>query len=88
MYFYKPDYSNEINSPFARNNENKLVRRSYWLDLPDQSIILLFTNGIGKNLTNDRYIGSWYLASGLQGGNKFATITDPRTWGIAFGTTF
>ena len=42
----------------------------------------------GKNLTNDRYIGSWYLASGLQGGNKFATITDPRTWGIAFGTTF
>ena len=53
MYFYKPDYSNEINSPFARDNNDKLIRRSYWLDLPDQSLILLFTNGIGKNLTNE-----------------------------------
>ena len=42
----------------------------------------------GKNLANDRYIGSWYLASGLQGGNKFATVTEPRTWGLAFGTSF
>jgi outer membrane receptor protein involved in Fe transport len=41
-----------------------------------------------KNLADDRYIGSWYLASGLQGGNKFATVTDPRTWGISFGTSF
>ena len=41
-----------------------------------------------KNLGDDRYIGSWYLASGLQGGNKFATVTDPRTWGLTFGTTF
>ena len=53
MYFYKPDYSNEINSQFARDNKNKLIRRSYWLDLPEQSLILLFTNGIGKNLTNE-----------------------------------
>ena len=41
-----------------------------------------------KNLADDRYIGSWYLASGLQGGNKFATLTDPLTWGVAFGTSF
>ena len=41
-----------------------------------------------KNLGDDRYIGSWYLASGLQGGNKFATVTDPLTWGVAFGTSF
>ena len=53
MHFYKPDYSNEIDSPFARDNENKLIRRSYWLDLPDQSLILLFINGIGKKLTNE-----------------------------------
>ena len=53
MYFYKPDYSNDINSPFARDNQNKLVRRSYWLDLPDQSVVLLFPNGIGRDLTND-----------------------------------
>jgi len=41
-----------------------------------------------KNLADDRYIGSWYLSSGLQGGNKFATVTEPRTWGVSFGTTF
>ena len=41
-----------------------------------------------KNLADDKYVGSWYAASGLQGGAKFATITDPRTWGLAFGTTF
>ena len=53
MKFYKPDYLHELDSPFARNNENKLIRRGYWLDLPDQSIVLLFNNGIGKNLTNE-----------------------------------
>ena len=41
-----------------------------------------------KNLGDDRYIGSWYLASGLQGGNKFATVTDPRMLGLTFGTSF
>ena len=53
MYFFKPDYLNDINSPFARDGNNKLIRRSYWLDLPDQSLILLFTTGIGKDLTNE-----------------------------------
>ena len=42
----------------------------------------------GKNLNDDKYVGSWYMASGLQGGAKFATITDPRTWSIGFGSTF
>ena len=27
-------------------------------------------------------------ASALQGGAQFATYTDPRTWGIMFGTDF
>jgi hypothetical protein len=53
MNFYKPDYSSEINSPFARDSENKLIRRSYWLDLPDKSLVLLFNNGIGQHLTNE-----------------------------------
>lgn len=53
MYFYKPDFSKDINSPFARDNDDKLVRRSFWLDLPDKSIVLLFTHGIGKDLTNE-----------------------------------
>ena len=51
--FYEPDLSVEPNSPFARDASNKLVRRSYWLDMPDRSLILAMTQGIGANLTND-----------------------------------
>ena len=53
MYFYKPNFSDNVDSPFARDSQNKLIRRSYWLDLPDSSIVLLFNNGIGKDLTNE-----------------------------------
>jgi hypothetical protein len=54
MLFYQPDLSTEPDSPFARDASNKLVRRSYWLDLTDRSIVLVLTNGIGANLTNDQ----------------------------------
>jgi hypothetical protein len=37
----------------VRNSENKLVRRSYWLDLNDRSLVLVMTQGIGAHLTND-----------------------------------
>jgi hypothetical protein len=51
--FYEPDLSTELDSPFARDASNKLVRRSYWLDMPDRSVVLAMTQGIGANLTND-----------------------------------
>jgi hypothetical protein len=51
--FYKPDLSEDINSPFMRDGDNKLVRRSYWLDLNDRSVVLTMVNGIGAHLTND-----------------------------------
>jgi hypothetical protein len=51
--FYEPDLSVAPNSPFARDASNKLVRRSYWLDMPDRSLVLAMTQGIGANLTND-----------------------------------
>ena len=38
-----------------------------------------------KNIGDDVYIGTWAAASALQGGAQFATYTDPRTYGIAFG---
>ena len=31
--FYEPDLGAEPDSPFARDASNKLVRRSYWLDM-------------------------------------------------------
>ncbi len=51
--FYKPDYSLDANSPFARDSENKLIRKSYWDALQDTSIVSLFSNGIGAHLTNE-----------------------------------
>ena len=38
---------------FARDGNNKLVRRGYWLDMNDRSLVLVMTQGIGAHLTND-----------------------------------
>jgi hypothetical protein len=36
-----------------RDGEDKLIRRSYWLDMDDRSLVLAMTQGIGANLTNE-----------------------------------
>jgi hypothetical protein len=51
--FYQPDLSQNIDSPFVRDGANKLVRRSYWLDMDDRTLVMVMVNGVGKNLTND-----------------------------------
>jgi hypothetical protein len=51
--FYEPDLGRNPDDPFARDSEKKLVRRSYWLDMSDQSLVLTMTNGIGAHLQND-----------------------------------
>lgn len=51
--FYEPDLISNPESPFVRDASNKLVRRSYWLDMNGRTIVLVMTNGIGANLTND-----------------------------------
>ena len=51
--FYQPDLSENIDSPFIRDGNNKLVRRSYWLDMNDRTLVVVMTNGIGAHLTNE-----------------------------------
>ena len=51
--FYQPDLSANIDSPFIRDGADKLVRRSYWLDMNDRTLVMVMVNGIGANLTND-----------------------------------
>jgi hypothetical protein len=51
--FYQPDLSQNIDSPFIRDASDKLVRRSYWLDMNDRTLVMVMTQGIGANLTND-----------------------------------
>jgi hypothetical protein len=50
--FYQPDLGQDIDSPFARDGVNRLVRRSYWLDMDDRTLVMVMANGIGRNLTN------------------------------------
>ena len=51
--FYESDLTVDRNSPFVRDASNKLVRRSYWMDMTDQVLVMVMTKGIGANLTND-----------------------------------
>jgi hypothetical protein len=52
--FYQPDLTANHEDPFARDGDGKLVRRGYWLDLGDRSVIMIMTQGAGANLTNDQ----------------------------------
>jgi hypothetical protein len=51
--FYEPDLTANPDSPFVRDASNKLVRRSYWMDMPGNTLVMVMTKGIGANLTND-----------------------------------
>ena len=51
--FFQPDLSTDLDSPFVRDGNDKLVRRSYWLDMNDRALVMVMVNGIGANLTND-----------------------------------
>ena len=51
--YYEPDLTVDPNSPFVRDAANKLVRRGYWMDMNDGTLVMVMTQGIGANLTND-----------------------------------
>ena len=42
-----------LDSPFVRDGNDKLLRRPYWLDMDDRTLVMVMTKGIGANLTND-----------------------------------
>ena len=52
--YFKPDLGTNPENPFARDGEGQLVRRTFWLDMTDQSLILAMTQGIGSNLSNEQ----------------------------------
>jgi hypothetical protein len=47
--FYEPDLTSNPDSSFVRDGANKLVRRSYWLDMDDRTLVIVMVNGIGAN---------------------------------------
>jgi hypothetical protein len=51
--FHEPDLTANPDSPFVRDGTDKLVRRSYWMDMDDRTLVLVMVNGVGAHLTND-----------------------------------
>jgi hypothetical protein len=51
--YYEPDLTVDPSSPFVRDAANKLVRRGYWMDMNDRALVMVMTQGLGANLTND-----------------------------------
>ena len=51
--FYEPDLTANPDTPFARDAEGKLVRRGFWLDMGDHSLVLAMTQGVGADLPNE-----------------------------------
>lgn len=52
--YYKPDLGAHPDDPFARDGDGKLVRRSFWLDMSDRSLVLAMTQGVGAHLPNEQ----------------------------------
>jgi len=51
--FHKPDLGANPNNPFARDADGALIRRGYWLDMSDATVVMALTQGIGAALAND-----------------------------------
>lgn len=51
--YYQPPLDGLADDPFMRDGNDRLIRRSYWLDLSDRSISQIMTDGIGSRLTAD-----------------------------------
>ena len=52
--FFEPDMGSDPSNPFARDGDGKLVRRSFWLDMGDRSLVLIMTQGLGQALNNEQ----------------------------------
>jgi hypothetical protein len=51
--YYEPDLATNHDDPFARGEDGKLVRRGFWLDMGDQSVVLAMTQGVGARLRGE-----------------------------------
>ena len=52
--FYEPDLGKNPDDPFARDGEGRLIRRAFWLDMSDRSLVLAMTQGVGAALSSDQ----------------------------------
>ena len=48
--FYRPPLDGDEEDPFARDGDDRLIHRSYWLDLSDRSkmVPMVAVNGLSQ----------------------------------------
>ena len=63
--FYQPDLTENIDSPFIRDGNDKLVRRSYWLDMNDRTLVMV-TELVTAEKSASPVIGSRYAFAPLR----------------------
>ena len=51
--FYEPDLSTDPEQSVCARGCKQAVRRSYWMDMDDRSLVMVMTKGIRAHLTND-----------------------------------
>lgn len=51
--YYEPNLAADPDNPFARGEDGKLVRRGFWLDMGDRSVVLAMTQGVGAPLPRE-----------------------------------
>ena len=44
--FHQPDLTANPDNPFVRDGEDRLVRRSYWLDMNDRTLVMVMTQAV------------------------------------------
>lgn len=76
---------NVFNYERARMPEHKFIDLSITYKPNDKD---WYFSLYGKNLSDEVTVGTWAASSAIQGGAQFATYTDPRTYGVMFGTSF
>jgi hypothetical protein len=51
--YFEPDLAANPDDPFARGEDGKLVRRGFWQDMGDRSLVLAMTQGVGASLRGE-----------------------------------
>ena len=83
-------YTSESNASIFEEERMEIPAQKFW------DLLVRFNPNDGdwyvgmyaKNLADDRQMNYLRTASNLQGGQLYGAFTDPRTWGLQFGTDF
>ena len=83
-------YTSESNASIFEEERMAIPAQKFW------DLLVRFNPNDGdwyvgmyaKNLADDRQMNYLRTASNLQGGQLYGAFTDPRTWGLQFGTDF